>query len=202
MSWRARSAAVLLLIVWGGEARPQTRPAKVEREARFAPDLKELVKRGQSAYARRAFDEAVEDFSEALKRAPGDVGLREKLERALDRRARAREAIAARPPPTPVGMSDGPRDSGLVAMFKDLRWQARLKREAFEARAEAEAALPNPDEKKLARLRDEAAGKKAEEDRLTAAIADEQKKEAASKAEQEKAFEGFPGIGLGAPRRP
>jgi septal ring factor EnvC (AmiA/AmiB activator) len=95
-------------------------------------------------------------------------------------------------------MSDGAQENGLAPIFENLRWQTRLKREALEARAEAEAARPTPDEKKLAKLRRDAAGLKAEEDHLTAAIADAQKKEAASKAEDDKVFGGVQSTGLGA----
>jgi predicted nucleic acid-binding Zn-ribbon protein len=99
-------------------------------------------------------------------------------------------------------MSDGERDPGLVPMFKNLRWKARLKREALEARVEAEAARTNPDDKKLAKLRQDAARVKAEEDDLTSSIDEEQKKDAQSKAEMEKAFEGIRGVGMGTPHTP
>jgi len=193
-----RVAVALLVISVGGEARAQSAPpAKVE--AQNPAKLKELIKRGGSACARRDWDEAVQDFTEASKLAPNDTRLREKLQRALDRRARAREATAAKPPPPPPGMSDREQDTGLVPIFKTLRWQAKLKREAFEARADAEAARPNPDTKKLSKLHQGAAGMKAEEVRLTAAIAEAQEKDAASRAEQEKAFDGVAGVGLGPP---
>jgi hypothetical protein len=189
MRWRGRFAALFLVLVLGRGARAQTvAPVKVEGGHR--PELKALAKRGESACARHDWDEAVQDFGEALKIAPDDSRLREKLRRALDRRARVREA------------SDGEPDPGLVPMFKDLRWKTRLKREAVEARAEAEAARANPDEKKLAKLRQDAAGMKAKEDDLTASIDDEKKKDAESKAGMEKAFEGIRGIGLGPPQAP
>jgi len=94
-------------------------------------------------------------------------------------------------------MSDGPPESGLAPILEDLRWQTRLKREALEARAEAEAARDKPDAKKLRGLRQDAAGLTAEEDHLTAAIADAQKKEAASRAGLDQAFEGSQGMGVG-----
>jgi hypothetical protein len=171
-------------------------------ESGHRAELKGLAKRGGAACARHDWDEAIRDFSEALKIAPDDAPLREKLRHVLDRRARVREATAARPPPEPPGMSDGERDPGLVPMFKDLRWKARLKREALEARAEAEAARPKPDNKKLAKLRQDAAGIKAEEDDLNASIDEEQRKDAESKAEMEKAFEGIRGVGMGPPHSP
>jgi len=197
MIWRGRFVALLLVVLLTGAARAQSAPtAKVEGP--HPAQLKDLVKRGGSAAAHGEWDDAVQDFREALKIAPDDARLREKLRRALDRRAQAREALAARPPPRPSGMSDGPREDGLAPILENLRWQTRLKREALEARAEAEAARPDADEKKLAKLRRDAAGLKAEEDHLTAAIVDAQKKEAASKAEEDKAFEGVHGgIGRG-----
>lgn len=198
MSWRAGFAAVLLLAL-GGAAGAQMAPSV---EGGHRAELTGLARRGGSACARHDWDEAVQDFSEALKIAPDDPRLREKLRHALDHRARVREATAARPPPEPPGMSDGERDPGLVPMFKDLRWKARLKREAFEARAAAEAARANPDEKKLAKLRQDAARKKAEENDLTASIEDERRKDAESKDEMEKALGGIQSIGLGPPQAP
>lgn len=187
---------MLLVAVLAGQARAQTASTAKVATAHPAP-LKDLVKRGGNACARGEWDEAVQDFGEALKIAPDDARLRDKLRRALDRRAQAREALAARPPPPPSGMSDGAQENGLAPIFENLRWQARLKREALEARADAEAARPSPDEKKLAKLRRDAAGLKAEEDHLSAAIVDAQKKEAASKAEEDKAFGGVHGTGFG-----
>jgi hypothetical protein len=196
MIWRGSFAAVLLVGVLAGEARAQT-AAAAKVEGGHPAQLKDLVKAGGSASARGEWDQAVQDFRAALKIAPDDVRLRDKLRRALERRAQAREALATRPPPRPSGMSDGAREEGLAPILEDLRWQTRLKREALEARAESEAVRPNADEKKLAKLRRDAAGLKAEEDHLAAAIADAQKKEAASKAEDEKAFGGVHRLGLG-----
>jgi hypothetical protein len=196
MIGRGSFAAVLLVGVLAGEARAQTAPTANVAIAHPA-QLKDLVKRGGSASARGEWDEAVQDFRAALEIAPDDPRVHDKLRRALDRCAQAREALAARPPPPPVGMSDGPRETGLAPILENLRWQARLKREALEARVEAEAARPSPDEKKLAKLRRDAAGLKAEEDHLTAAIADARKKEAASRAEEDNAFGGVHGTGLG-----
>lgn len=192
---------MLLVGVLAGEARAQTAPT-VKVAAAHPAQLKDLVKRGGSACARGEWDEAVQDFGEALQIAPDDARVHDKLRRALDRRAQAREALAARPPPPHSGMSDGARETGLAPILENLRWQARLKREALEARAEAEAARSSADEKKLAKLRRDAADLKAEEDHLTAAIADAQKKEAASQAEEDKAFGGVhgTGLGLGAPK--
>jgi tetratricopeptide (TPR) repeat protein len=199
MIWRGRFAAVLLVVVLAGEARAQT-ASTVKVGDGHPAQLKDLVKRGGSASARGEWDQAVEDFRAALKIAPDDARVHEKLRRALDRRAQAREALAARPPPPPSGMSDGAQENGLAPIFENLRWQTRLKREALEARAEAEAARPSPDEKKLAKLRRDAAGLKAEEDHLTTEIADAQKKEAASKAEDDKVFGGVQSAGLGGPK--
>lgn len=197
MSGRGSFAVVLLVVTLAGTARAQNTLPTAKGQGGHAAEIKELAKRGGSAYARGEWDEAVKDFGEASKIAPDDARLRDKLRRALDRRALAREALAARPPPRPSGMSDGPPDLGLAPILEDLRWQTRLKREALEARSEAEAARDKPDGKKLRRLRQDAAGLKAEEDHLTAAIADAQKKEAASNAALDQAVEGSSGIGLG-----
>lgn len=119
-----RFGAVFLVVVFGSGARAQSdRPLEVESGHRVEP--KGLLKQGERACARHDWDEAVQDFREALKIAPDDARLREKFRRALDRRARVREATAARPPPEPPGMSDGERDPDLVPMFKNLRWKAR-----------------------------------------------------------------------------
>ncbi len=99
-------------------------------------------------------------------------------------------------------MSDGERDPDLVPMFKALRWKTRLKREALEARAEAEASRANADETKLAKLRRDAASMKVEEDNLTASIENEKRKDAASKAEMAKAFNGIRGVGVNPPQAP
>jgi hypothetical protein len=165
------------------------------RAARTGPaELGKLVKQGGRAVARRDWDEAAHDFREAVQLAPDDARLRERLRRVLERRALAREARALHPPPSPIGFSDGPRDPGLVPMYKDLRWNAQLRREAFEARAEAEAARAAPDDRRLAELRRKAAAEKAEEDRLGAAIAEEMSNDEKSEADEPKAFEGIGGV--------
>ena len=129
------------------------------------------------------------------KAAPADARLRERRRRALDRRARQCEARAAHPPPLPPPtMSDGPQDSATVLIYKDGRWKAQLKREAFEARADAEAARTKPDETRIAELRREATQQRQQEDLLTLLIKREQQKEGADKIEMEKAFQGIGGV--------
>jgi len=172
-----------------------------------AGDAKKLVKDGDRAAARRDWDEAAaSDYGEAAKLAPDDARLREKLRRALDRRARACEARAAKPPPAPEPippMFEKPRQDGsLQTMWlQDRRWRTQLAREALEARADAEAARPKPDDAKIAKLRAGAAEKRKEEDSLTAQIAMRKVNDEAAgvknEKEREKAFEGVGGVGVG-----
>jgi len=155
------------------------RPARAADESAA---LKKLVKDGDRAVARRDWDEAARDLGEAAKLAPDDARLRDKLRRALDRRARGCEARAAKPPPLPPpAMSDGPQEDAMVLVFKTLRWHIQLQREAVEARGDAETARARPDEAKIARLRGVATAKKKDEERLTARIAEEQAKDEASR---------------------
>jgi hypothetical protein len=170
-----------------------------------AGDAKKLVKDGDRAAARRDWDEAVSDYGAAAKLAPDDARLRDKLRRALDRRARACEARAAKPPPAPEPIPPmfgrGPATSLQAMWLKDRRWHTQLAREALEARADAEAARPKPDDAKIAKLRASAAEKRKEEDSLASQIAEQKRNDEAardkSEKEQEKAFEGVGGLGVG-----
>ena len=159
------------------------------------PEPEALVKEGDRASARGDWEEAAHDFGEAAKAAPPDPRLREKLQRALNRRARAREARAAKPPPLPPPtMSDGPQEGATALMFESGRWHAQLKREALEARADAEAARTRPDKARIARLRREAAKQRTQEELLALLIKQEQQKDGADQIERQKAFEGIGGV--------
>ena len=185
-------AAALLSVAAEWEARAGD-AAPVAREGDPAAALKKLVQEGDSASARPDWDAAARAYAEAAKLAPNDGPLRDKLRRALDRRARARAARAANPPPYPA-MSDAPPDADLVLIYKDSRWRLQLKREAQEARADAEEAREKPDKERIARLRRHAAQQRAQEDRLSLLIREERKKQETGKAEMEKAFPGVGGV--------
>jgi hypothetical protein len=187
-------AVTLLIVAAGGEARAGAAvpgaPAKDQAAA-----LKELVRDGDAAAGRPDWEAAAHDFAEAAKIAPGDARVRDKLRRALDRRARAREARAAHPPSRPMSaISDAPPDTAMILIYKDSRWRLQLKREALEARADAEAARAKRNEGRIARLRRDAAKQRAQESRLSLLIDQEQKKDEAGKVEMEKAFEGVGGV--------
>jgi hypothetical protein len=167
-----RLAGAFVVIVLAGPARAEpgasTRTGGAEN-VDAGPEA--LIARGTRAYAHRDWNEAARDFRAALERTPDDARLRAKLRRALERRAEAREALAAHaPPPPPPSMSDGTREPPDVSVLKDVRRQVQLRRAALEARIDAESARPRPDEKRLAKLRADAATIKAEEDRLTIKI--------------------------------
>jgi hypothetical protein len=186
-------AGTLLLVERSGRAGTEAQSAAMVADGQ--PALEALVKNGDRASARGDWEDAAHDFGEAAKAAPHDARLRGKLQDALERRARAREARAAKPPPLPPPtMSDGPQDSATVLIFKGGRWQAQLKREALEARLDAEAARMRPDKARIARVRREAAKQRTREERLTVLIKQEQQKEGADKVEMEKAFEGIGGV--------
>ena len=99
-------------------------------------------------------------------------------------------------------MADGPRPGLVAVMLEKRRWHAALKHAALEARAEAEAARPHPDDGKLARLRRDLAAVEADEAEMARAVCDEQKQAAADQAAQDKAFEGVGGIGVARPKSP
>jgi hypothetical protein len=185
----------LLLVARAATAGTDAQPAAMVGDRQPGPEV--LVKEGDRASARGDWEGAAHAFGEAAKAAPHDARLRERFLRALDRRARAREARAANPPPPPT-MSDGPQESATVLMFKSGRWNAQLKREALEARADAEAARTTPDDARIARLRRTAAKQRTQEQLLTALINRAQQKDGADKIEMEKAFEGMGGVeGIG-----
>jgi hypothetical protein len=190
-------AGALLVVARGARAGTDAQPAAMVGDRQPGPEA--LVKEGDRASARGDWEGAAHAFGEAAKAAPHDARLRERLRRALDRRARAREARAANPPALPPpGMSDGPQESATVLMFKSGRWNAQLKREALEARADAEAARTTPDDARIARLRRAAAKQRTQEQLLTVLINRAQQKDGADKIEMEKAFDGMGGVqGIG-----
>jgi hypothetical protein len=199
-------AATIVFALALAAARPRAAhaqpPTPAETPNARAADLKKHVRKANAAYAHREWEEATSQLKEALTIAPEDARLRDKLRRALERRAQSREATAAHPPPPPPGMADGPRQ-GLVAIaLEERRWHAELKREALEARAEAEAARTYPDEEKLARLRRDLAAVKADQADMARAVSAEQKRDAEEKSAEEKAFGGVTGLGLGGSRSP
>jgi hypothetical protein len=195
--------AVVLTVALAGArvAHAQTATAAETPGARPA-ELKKRIRKANDAYARRQWEEASFQLREALTLAPDDARLRDKLRRALERRAQACEAKAADPPPPPLGMADGPRPGLVTGLLEERRWHAALRRAALEARAEAEAARPHPDDGKLAQLRRDLAAVKAEEAEMARAVYDERKRAGDAHVAQEKAFEGVGGIGLGSPKSP
>jgi hypothetical protein len=193
------SILVAIAFLAAADGRP-ARAADAAASGRAADQtatLKTLVKDGERASARHDWDAAARDYGDAAKLAPDDAHLRAKLRRALERRVRACEARAARPPPLPPpAMSDGPQDGAMVTVFKVLRWHLQLKREALEARVDAEAARERPDAAKIARWREAAAALRKDEQEAGAGAAREQAKDEASRKEGEKAFDkAFEGIG-------
>jgi hypothetical protein len=168
-------AGTLLFVAVGGRARAEDAPPPAADAGKL--DLAKLVIDGDSASARRDWNEAAHDFGEAAKLAPDDARLRGKLRRALDRRARACEARAAKPPPPPAD-SDGRQGSATLLTYKTGLWRAQLKREALEARADAEAARATPDQARIARLRRDAHTQHMQENLLTLLIEQQEKNEA------------------------
>jgi hypothetical protein len=217
MSGRAQFAAVLLVAVSmaAGRVRGQTAapPADADR-ARARAELKKHIKKADRASAHREWEEAVFQLEEACKIAPDDTRLRDKLRRLLERRAAAYEARAAHPPPPPPDppppmfrtANDPPRGGIRTLLLGDRPWHAELKHAALQARIEAEAARPKPDESKLAQLRRELAAVEADQAQMAKTIADERAKAAAEQAaqekEMEKAFGGMQGIGVAPSKTP
>ncbi|HEX3902050.1 MAG TPA: hypothetical protein VH853_04315 [Polyangia bacterium] len=208
MIWLGRFTAAFLVavvltiaIAWARTARAQAGTA-AETPRALPAELKKRIRKANDAYARSQWEEATFQLREALKMAPDDARLRDKLRRALERRAQACEARAAHPTPPPPGIADGPRQGLVAVTLEERRWHAALKRAALQARADAEAERPHPDDQKLTRLRRDLAAVEAEEAEMAGAVSDEQKQAAADQAARDKAFGGVSRVGVGGSKSP
>jgi hypothetical protein len=200
MIWLGRFTAAFLVavvltiaIALARTARAQAGTA-AETPRALPAELKKRIRKANDAYARSQWEEATFQLREALKMAPDDARLRDKLRRALERRAQACEARAAHPTPPPPGIADGPRQGLVAVTLEERRWHAALKRAALQARADAEAERPHPDDQKLTRLRRDLAAVEA--------VSDEQKQAAADQAARDKAFGGVSRVGVGGSKSP
>jgi hypothetical protein len=192
MMRRSILAAALLIVAAGREARgDDAAPAAAAGEE--AADVNKLIEAGDRAQARRDWDEAARNYQSAALHAP-DARLRDKLWRALDRRARIREARAAHPPPVPASIAGGgSRASAEIRAMERRLWRMQLKREALEARADATANNPAIDFIKAGQMRDAAKKLQAEEDLLSDEL-ERKKRDPTGKLETKSMFDGAPGV--------